>query len=139
MNDVRRLQPQADDTSAPYWQAAAEGRLVIKQCQQCGQTHWYPRQHCPHCKHPNTEWLTATGQGHIYSFTVVEQNRSSAFRDQVPYAIGLVTLDEGARVFGYLRASPERLAVGAPVVVDFEPAGEAWLPVFTLAEEEAAL
>lgn len=138
MNEVRRLEPQADDTSAPYWRAAAEGRLLIKSCLGCGRTHWYPRQHCPHCQYSETEWLTASGRGYIYSFTVVEQNRSSAFRDQVPYAIGLVTLDEGARVFGYLRSPLEQLAVGAAVTVDFEQAGDASLPVFTLAEDGAA-
>lgn len=134
MNEVRRLQPQIDDTSAPYWQAAAEGTLVIKNCPACGRAHWYPRDHCPYCKHSSTEWITASGRGHIYSFTVVQQNASSAFRDQIPYAIGLVTLVEGARVFAYLRSPVDRLQVGAAVAVDFEQAGEAWLPVFALAE-----
>ena len=54
----------------PYWDAAAEGKLLIKHCKACGKNHYYPRQICPHCFSDQTEWLETKGEGTIYSWSV---------------------------------------------------------------------
>ena len=41
--------PQADQETQPYWDAAREGKLLIKRCTSCGETFFYPRVYCPHC------------------------------------------------------------------------------------------
>ena len=53
---------QPDNTA--FWQAAREGRLLVRQCKSCGKPHWYPRTLCPFCM-GDTEWKTASGQGTI--------------------------------------------------------------------------
>ncbi|WP_082525235.1 zinc ribbon domain-containing protein [Mesorhizobium sp. Root102] len=40
----------------PFWQAAREGRFLIKHCSSCGRAHWHPRQLCPFCFSAETEW-----------------------------------------------------------------------------------
>jgi uncharacterized OB-fold protein len=61
---------QPDNTA--FWQAAREGRLLVRQCKSCGKPHWYPRTLCPFCM-GDTEWKTASGQGEIYSFSITRR------------------------------------------------------------------
>lgn len=129
-----RIEPEADWESGPYWEAAARGVLLIKRCRACGRAHWYPRAHCPHCQADEVEWEAASGRGTVYSHTTVHQNSGRAFRDWVPYRIGLVELEEGPRVFAFLRGPDAALGVGAPVTVGFESVGSTALPVFLAAE-----
>ena len=35
--------PAVTVESQPFWDAAAEGRFLIKRCTACGKAHWYPR------------------------------------------------------------------------------------------------
>ncbi|WP_425567993.1 Zn-ribbon domain-containing OB-fold protein, partial [Postechiella marina] len=41
--------PRIDADSAPFWEAAAEGRLVGQRCGSCDSWRWPPREHCPEC------------------------------------------------------------------------------------------
>ena len=38
----------------PFWQAAAEGKLLVKRCLDCNQSHYYPRALCPYCQSERT-------------------------------------------------------------------------------------
>lgn len=73
----------------PFWRATEEGTLLIRQCDACGEPHFYPRPICPFCASDRTSWIAATGRGRIYSITVARRGVT------VPYAIALVTLEEG--------------------------------------------
>src|ERR1700733_992408 len=81
--------PPQNLESKPFWDAAAEGRFLIKRCTACGQPHWYPRTRCPFCFSADTVWEESPGQGVIYTWTVMRRGAPQ------PYAIGYVTLDEG--------------------------------------------
>lgn len=133
MSDVRRIEPTADSESSEYWAGAARGELLFKRCVVCEEPHWYPRAHCPRCHADDTRWEVASGVGTVYTFTIIRQNNSSAFRDWVPYAIGMIELAEGPRVFALIRGDEIDLRVGAPVRVAFESVGATSLPVFHLA------
>ena len=41
--------PATNPENAPFFAAAAEGRLLIGRCEACGKAHYYPRRSCPHC------------------------------------------------------------------------------------------
>ena len=75
------------DTQA-FWDAAANGKFVIRRCDACGKVHWYPRPICPFCASPATRWVEASGRGTVYSYSV---NRHA---DPL-YIIAYVTLAEG--------------------------------------------
>jgi uncharacterized OB-fold protein len=80
-------------------------------------------------------WVTATGEGTVYSFTVIRQNPSRSFRHLLPFVVALVDLDEGPRMMSNIvGCDPGAVAIGARVKVRFEPVSEqASLPLFELA------
>ena len=118
--------PIVDSFTAPFWQAAAEGRLLIRRCKACGEAHWYPRPFCPHCISDDTDWESASGGGAIYSFTVTRRS------GPVPYVLAYVTLDEGVTMLTNLvDAEIESLHIGQRVRVTFRQAeGGGAVPVF---------
>ncbi|MCA0240062.1 MAG: Zn-ribbon domain-containing OB-fold protein [Proteobacteria bacterium] len=111
--------------TAAYWQAAAEGRLLLRRCEACGRSHHYPRPICPHCGSDRTAWRAASGQGTIHTFSVMR-------RIDEPYAIGYVDLAEGCRMLTqFVDAEPDALRIGAPVQVAFRDLGQGYpVPVF---------
>jgi uncharacterized OB-fold protein len=64
----------------------------------------------------------AKGAGVIYSMSIVHQNRSPGFKDEVPYIIAYISLDEGVQVFSNVIGAkdPYQVKVGMPVEVVFE-------------------
>jgi uncharacterized protein len=120
--------PQASPDTQPFWDAAAKGQLVIKKCRACGESHYYPRPHCPFCGSDATDWQVTAGTGTIYSYSVMR-------RAEVPYAIAYVTLDEGPTMMTNLvDCDFDRLKIGQRVKVAFTPTdGGPPVPTFTLA------
>lgn len=137
MSEVKRLLPGVDAESREFWAAAGRGAFAYKRCLSCGRAHWYPRSHCPYCQADETVWEENSEGGTVYTFTVIRQNSSSAFRDWVPYAIGMVDLDGGPRVFAGIRGDIDALSVGSRVGVSSERVGEVDLPIFTITTPEA--
>lgn len=111
--------PRTDAISAPYWEAAAQGRLLIQECASCGNRQWYPRAMCTKCGGDVT-WLECSGRGEVYTFTVIRQMGMRPFRDELPYAIAMVRLEEGPLIFGNVTdVDPDDVRVGLPVEVWF--------------------
>jgi uncharacterized OB-fold protein len=133
MNVRKPSTPELNPEIEPYFAAAAQGKLLLKSCVDCGETHFYPRAHCPFCLSANTQWQVASGRGEIYSFTVLR-------RASVPYAAAYVTLAEGPRMLtNIVRCDLDALAIGQSVRVVFEQSeGGLSIPMFVpLAGAEA--
>ncbi len=75
--------PQINPETKPFWDGASQGKLLVKKCQSCGQSHHYPRALCPFCFSDKTEWQTASGKGTIYTYSVM---RRAAPRRPTPSA-----------------------------------------------------
>lgn len=125
----------SDSDSQPYWDGIAQGELRIQRCDACSRAVFYPRALCPHCHSDQLSWITATGKGTIYSYTVAHQAFGSFAKD-APYVVAIVELAEGARMMTRIVDAPrERIAIGVPVQVTFTPIAEdITLPYFRLAE-----
>ena len=108
--------PAVTIESKPFWDAATEGKFLIKRCNACGEAHWYPRALCPFCFSDETVWEESPGEGVIYSYSVMHRSPSG------PYAIGYVTLNEGPAVLtNFLGVAPDALSIGQKVKVRFQP------------------
>lgn len=109
-----------------YFDAAREGRLLLKRCSGCGKVHHYPRSLCPFCWSGDVEWMTASGKGEIYTYSVMRRGE--------PYCIAYVRLREGPTIMtNIVDCDLDTVRVGDPVQVVFKPteSGSA-VPMFTL-------
>jgi uncharacterized protein len=124
MNDKKKDTFTADLALEAYWEAARAGRLLLKQCADCGKTHYYPRPLCPFCMSSNTQWREASGEGTIYSWSVER-------RATPPYAIAFVTLPEGPTLLSnVVDCDLDSLAIGQKVKLAFEIREDQPVPVF---------
>ncbi|MFE9624541.1 Zn-ribbon domain-containing OB-fold protein [Streptomyces sp. NPDC006527] len=90
--------PEADAFTRAYWDAAAEGRLLIRRCGACGRAHHYPREFCPYCWSEDVTWETASGRATLYTWSVVHRNDLPPFGERTPYVAAVVDLAEGPRM-----------------------------------------
>ncbi|GAA2637798.1 Zn-ribbon domain-containing OB-fold protein [Streptomyces axinellae] len=114
--------PGTDAFTVPYWQAAAEGRLLLRRCRApgCGAAHHYPREFCPRCWSEDVEWVTASGEATLYTWSVVHRNDLPPFGERVPYVAAVVELAEGPRMMTEITGCPEEaLRIGMPLRVAF--------------------
>jgi len=117
----RKPLPRIDEESRGYWEALARHQLYFQRCRDCGTKRFYPRALCPACLSSATEWVRASGRGAVYSFTVTYQNQAPGFREELPYVLAIVELDEGVRMMSnVVGCAPDAVRVGMAVEVVFE-------------------
>ena len=125
---TERAYPVPDAVTQPFWDGVAEGVLRIQRCDGCGRHVFYPRAVCPFCMGAVLSWVEASGRGRVHAFTVVHRAPAD-YRDEVPYVVALVELDEGVRLMTRLvDVEPSAVAVDQPVEVAIQ--GEPRLPYF---------
>ena len=87
----------------------------------CGTLRYYPRAVCPECLSGEARWERMSGRGTVYTFTVTYQNQSPGFREELPYVLAYVTLDEGVQMLtNVVGCPPDQVKIGMPVEVTFE-------------------
>jgi len=135
MAEPTRPLPQATAATRPFWDAAREGRLLVQKCNACAALQFFPRLFCLACTSQDLGWQQSTGLGVIYTFTVNHRASSEALKARVPYAVAVVTLDDGVRMMGQVRAADlSAVHIGARVKAGFEHLEGVSLPVFELVE-----
>ena len=134
--DVRKPLPAVTPEAKPFWDAAAQNKLTIQRGQDCKAWVWTPRPSCNECGSERVEWTPMSGQGEVYSFTVIRQvvgrAASKAFEPDIPYVVAWVDLEEGPRLITNIVQCPaESVKLGMKVSVVFEQATpQIWLPKF---------
>jgi hypothetical protein len=113
---VHRLpSPIINPENQAFWQAAQDGRLVLKVCNSCKEVHYYPRTICPHCGGNDTAWLDSEGVGEIYSYTVMRRGV------EVPFAMAYVRLNEGISLLTHIgNCDFDAIRIGQKVRVVFQ-------------------
>jgi uncharacterized OB-fold protein len=108
-----------------FWDATAEGKLLLPKCTDCGTLIWFPRPFCPECASTSVEWIQASGRGTVYSFTVNRRGVADmpAYRGAGEYVLAYVELEEGPRMMTNIvdcPQTPEALVLDMNVEVKFE-------------------
>lgn len=118
------------DLSRPYWEAAAQGRLIAPKCDDCGRFFFAPEIACTHCFSLNWTWSPVAGRGVIYSYTTIHRAPQPGMA--APYVLAAIDLPEGFAMFAHVvDCPPEALVCGLPVQVDFRPLHDGRIaPVF---------
>ncbi len=96
-----RPTPLGEGDFGPWYEACAQGRLLIQRCPACGHAQWYPRPVCTACA-ATPQWAEVAPSGTLHTFTVVRQFLAAPFKAELPYVVGLVDLDDApsVRLFG---------------------------------------
>lgn len=106
-----RLLPE----TTAFWTGIAAGRMDMPWCGHCDGHVWPPRSHCPRCLSVVTEAKTLSGEGEVYSFSVVHRGEG-AFAKVDPYVLAYVTLDGGPTVMAnVVDIEPAQVTVGMRV------------------------
>ena len=125
--------PKIRPHTKEYWAATKRGELLVQHCKDCDRNIYYPREICPKCKSRNLEYRKASGKGKLFTFSLVEKGAPSEFKEDQPYVICLVDLDEKVRMGSMLVGYDDywKLKPGMEVEVVFDPVtAEISLPKF---------
>jgi uncharacterized OB-fold protein len=124
--------PRIDEESRGWWEALQRHELSVQHCRDCGTVRLPPRAVCPECMSSSVAWERASGRAAVYSFTVTHQNQAPGFREELPYVLAIVELEEGPRIMTNLvECAPDDVRIGMPVEVVFDDVTpEVTLPKF---------
>jgi uncharacterized OB-fold protein len=124
---------QRDEFSAGFFDAAADGHLAVRRCEN---GHFLPPSvgymgpslRCPECQSPEIDWVHASGEATVVSWTVIHAKEGTR------QIAGIIELAEGPWMTVALDLeSDEGLEVGAALKVSFvHPEGGEFVPVFSL-------
>ncbi len=105
---------------AKYWREVPQRyRFEAKKCKKCSSILFPPRLVCPECGGRAFEDYILKDTGKILTFTTIEV-APPQFSDQVPYTIGVVELDDGARITAQIAdGEPEKIKIGSKVKLEF--------------------
>jgi hypothetical protein len=115
-------EPQPTELSLPFWEATREQKLLLQWCTGCEQPIFYPRAACPTCRGTTFDWREASGRGSVYAVTVEHRPEMSSWRQEAPFAVALIALEEGVRMISnVIGCAPDDVTVGMPVVLTWDP------------------
>jgi uncharacterized OB-fold protein len=101
-----------DGPEKVYHDGLKDGLFRIQRCRACAKHVFYPRVICSHCGSPELVWVTPSGNGTVYSTTVVRR-KPDAGGD---LHIALIDLEEGVRMMSRVDAlAPELVSIGLAV------------------------
>jgi uncharacterized OB-fold protein len=118
--------PRIDALNRPFWEAAQRDELALQRCTVCGTSRYPPNRWCPACRSDASEWVAISGKGVVWSFCVFHKVYFEGFAAEAPYAVVLVELDEGVRVYSNLVDVPrEKVRIGMRVRAVYEKVADA--------------
>jgi uncharacterized OB-fold protein len=132
MSFSTRPLPTVTPDSEEFWKSTHDRAMKLQKCDRCGRFWYYPGPVCHYCASTEFTWTAVSGDGTIYSYSVLERAKGNPFEGDVPIAIVLVRLAEGpvmmSNLVGYDDA---QLAIDLPVRIDYEDVDDSiTLPVF---------
>lgn len=72
----------------------ADGSFCMQKCDDCGKHIYYPRAVCIHCGGIKLSWVEASGEGTVYSTSVIHQRPEQGEN----YNVAIIDLKEGPRM-----------------------------------------
>jgi len=106
-------------TIEQFYKFLAEGKLMAGKCTNCGKIHLPPRPLCDNCYNQTFTWTPMPNKGALVTYTIIHV-APEQFQHLIPYAVGIVQLQNGAKLPGMITGVPNnKLKVGMNLTVDF--------------------
>jgi len=114
-------------TIEQFYKFLTENKLMAAQCRECGAKFLPPRSICTDCYSKNLSWIQLKPRGKLVTYTIIYV-APQKFQPFIPYAYGIVELENGLRLPGMIRdAEHEKIKIGMELEVAFEStAAEDW-------------
>ncbi len=120
-NEYTKPLPNLENPSnAPYWAGAKAHKLTMQRCPACSYVRFPPRNVCPNCLAVNNQWEEIRPTGVLRSYATYERAFDNRFKQDIPYSVGYVELDDGPRVIGTILGDPKTFVIGAAVHAVFD-------------------
>lgn len=132
MTEYTKPLPIPDEDTEPFFEACKRHELQMQKCDACGKVRFEPGPICPGCLSDKFTWERLSGNGTVYTFSVVHHSYYPGFKGELPYVIAVVVLDEGPRILtNILDCKAEDVKIDMPVKVTFKDCtDEITLPYF---------
>ena len=119
--NIPRPLPTPDEASQPFFDAAKDGKLLLKYCTACSRYMNYAAEFCDACLSHDLEWKESSGKGTVYSFVIMHQVIHPGFAGVVPYNVAVVELEDGPRLHtNLIDIENDQIQVDMPVEVTFD-------------------
>ncbi len=82
--------------------AAAEGRLMLQVCEDCGAVQYPPRDACSFCLSTELPWQEVPPGGRLLAETTVRTSTKLFFRERAPWRTGSVQMDCGPTIIAHV-------------------------------------
>ncbi len=86
-------------------EAAAAGLFRLQVCSGCGTVQYPPQEFCSHCLADELPWEQVSPMGEVLSWTTTHASTNRFFKGILPFHVGMVKLDCGPVLIGYLVAA----------------------------------
>jgi uncharacterized OB-fold protein len=125
MKDYPKPLPDINEDNKEFWSGCKAHELRFQKCGDCGHVRWPPSMICPECHSSETEWIVSSGKGTVYSFVIYHVAYHKGFREDLPYIVADVELEEGPRLLtNIVDCLHERISCDMPVIVVWDDVTE---------------
>ena len=94
-------------------------RLEAARCKKCGKVFFPPRLVCSKCQAREFEHFNMKRTGQVVTHTVI-RTPSDEFSGEAPFAVGIIQMEDGARLTTQIVDVPfEEIKIGMPVKLEF--------------------
>ena len=132
--EFKKPRPTMDPDSKIYWDSANDKKLMVQYSIETEEYFLYSKQLTNATNSNKIEWRQVSGKGEIYSFTIVYAPAGPAFKEDTPYIVASIKLDEGARIISNILTDKiEEVCIGDRVKVVFEKQNDGFtIPKFEI-------
>lgn len=133
MAEYKKPLPEFRPETKPYWDACKRHELVLPKAKTNGKFFFYPRALSPYDDMTqDIVWEKVSGRGRVWTFSVHNMGPTPAYKDEPPYVVALVELNEGVKMMtNIVGCKPEEVKIGMEVEVVFDDVtDEVTLPKF---------
>ena len=125
MAEYKKPLPAISSLNEPYWTGLKHRDLQLQHCNNCNKLWYPPGPFCPECWSRNFIWQKLSGRGKVNSWVVFHQAYFSSLKDEIPYNVAEVELDEGPRLLTNLVGIDNtNIQIGMPVEIVFDDVTE---------------
>ncbi len=106
---------------------AAQGRLELQVCRDCGAVQYPPREVCRRCLSERLDWTEQSGEGELISETLIRHSLELFYRERAPWRTGLVRMPGDVTAVAHVHSDVPRPPAKVRVRAHLDRAGQAVL------------